>query len=152
MDIKKLLLSLAIPLLAGGISGYLSKDARDVFDSLAKPRFAPPPWLFGPVWSVLYLLIGVSLYRVLVSGRYTTVTLVFFGVQLALNFVWSPVFFLRNDRLLALIIIVALLVFAILTACSFYAIDKLAGLLFLPYILWVCFATLLNYSLYALNR
>jgi tryptophan-rich sensory protein len=152
MDIPKLIISIAIPLIVGGISGFFSKNAKVVFDKLVKPSFAPPSWLFAPVWTILYFLMGVSLYRVLKFGQDTKSALMFFGIQLFLNFIWSPIFFIYEKRLLALFVIILLLIFAILTAVSFYKIDHLAGLLFIPYILWLSFATLLNYSLYYLNR
>jgi len=152
MDFKTLIISILIPMLVGGISGFFTRNAKTVFDSLIKPSFAPPPSLFGPVWTVLYLLMGISLYRVLKSEGNIRIALIFFAIQLILNFIWSPVFFVLENRLLAFVIILVLLFFILITAFSFYKIDRVAGLLFIPYILWVSFATVLNYSLYSLNK
>lgn len=139
-------------MLIGGISGFFTRNARNVFDSLIKPNFAPPSSLFGPVWTILYLLMGISLYKVLKSQGNLKIALTFFAIQLILNFIWSPVFFVLENRLLAFVIILILLFFILITAFSFYNIDKVAGMLFIPYILWVSFATVLNYSLYSLNK
>uniref|UniRef100_A0A7C3MLH0 Tryptophan-rich sensory protein n=1 Tax=Dictyoglomus thermophilum TaxID=14 RepID=A0A7C3MLH0_DICTH len=152
MDIPKLVVSIAIPLIVGGISGFFSRNAKEIFDKLVKPSFAPPPWLFGPIWTILYFLMGVSLYRVLKVGQNVRLALIFFSIQLFLNFIWSPIFFVYEKRLLALFVILLLLVFAIITTIEFYKIDRWAGLLFIPYLLWLSFATILNYSLYYLNR
>lgn len=152
MNYKKLIISFAIPLVVGGISGFFTRNAKEVFESLVKPSFAPPPSIFGPVWTILYLLMGISLYRVLQSEDDIKMALVFFSIQLFLNFIWSPIFFVLEMRLLAFIVILILLFFILLTAFSFYNIDKLSGVLFIPYILWVSFATILNFSLYYLNK
>lgn len=152
MNYKKLISSLAIPLLVGAVSGFFTRNAKEVFDSLVKPSFAPPPSIFGPVWTILYLLMGISLYRIWQSDKDIKMAVIFFAIQLFLNFIWSPIFFVLNMRLLAFIVILILLFSILLTAFSFYNIDKLAGVLFIPYILWVSFATILNYSLYYLNK
>lgn len=152
MKYKKLIFSIAVPLIVGGISGFFARNAKEVFESLLKPDFAPPAWIFGPVWTVLYLLMGISLYRVLQSEKDKKIALILFAVQLFINFIWSPVFFVLEMRLLAFFIILILLFFIVLTAYSFYNIDKLSGILFIPYILWTSFALILNFSLYYLNR
>lgn len=153
MNYKKLIFSLAVPLLVGGISGLMTRNSVEVFESLIKPPFAPPAWIFGPVWTVLYLLMGISLYRVLKEkDSDIQKALILFGVQLFLNFIWSPIFFILNLRLLAFIIILILTLFVVLTAKNFYKIDKLSGLLFIPYIIWLVFASILNLSIYLLNR
>ncbi|MDO6354057.1 TspO/MBR family protein [Caloramator sp. CAR-1] len=153
MNYKKLIFSLAVPLLVGGISVLITRNSIEAFESLIKPPFAPPAWIFGPVWTVLYLLMGISLYRVLKEkDSDIQKALILFGVQLFLNFIWSPVFFIFNLRLLAFIIILILIVFVILTAKNFYKVDKLSGLLFIPYIIWLVFASILNLSIYLLNR
>lgn len=152
MNYKKLVIGLSIPIFIGGLSGLFTRNAKEVFESLVKPSFAPPPSLFGPVWTILYLLMGISLYRILKSEDNIKMALVLFAIQLFLNFTWSPIFFVLNMRLLAFIVILILLFFILLTAFSFYNIDKLAGILFIPYILWVSYATILNFSLYYLNK
>ncbi|SHG37660.1 TspO and MBR related proteins [Thermosyntropha lipolytica DSM 11003] len=146
------LLLIIIPLLVGSISGFFTRNAKEVFAALHKPAFAPPPSVFGPVWTVLYLLMGIALYRVVQSGKDIKTALILFAIQLLLNFIWSPVFFVWEMRFLALVIILILLVVILLTAFNFYKVDKLAGILFIPYILWVSFATVLTYALYQLNK
>lgn len=152
MNYAKLIISLAIPLILGGVSGFFTRNAKQVYNSLVKPAFAPLPSIFVPVWSVLYLLMGISLYRIWQSGKDIKLSLIFFSIQLLLNFIWSPIFFVLEKRFLAFIVILILLFFILLTTFSFYRIDRIAGILFIPYILWVSFATVLNYSLYYLNK
>lgn len=119
------------------------------YEALEKPFFNPPNWLFGPAWSVLYVLIGIAGWRVWRLGD--TGLLTVWVVQLALNFLWSPVFFGLQSIGGALIIIVILLA-AILTFIGMaWRSDRIAAWLFVPYALWVAFATTLNASIYALN-
>ena len=121
------------------------------YATLAKPAFNPPNWVFGPVWSVLYVMIGVAGWLVWTSGR-SRPAVTLWWVQLALNFLWSPVFFAMHSIGLALIVISLLLgviwMFVAVTARQ----CPRAALLFVPYGLWVGFATVLNASLYLLNR
>lgn len=151
---KKLLLCLGIPLAVGGLSALLS-GGMDSYQNLNQPPLAPPGWVFPVVWTVLYLLMGYASYRVLTSGtdpQEIKKALVLYGVQLLLNFLWSPVFFGLQWRLLAFFILVAMWVFIYLTIRAFSKIDEVAGDLLLPYILWVTFAGYLNLGVYILNR
>ena len=120
------------------------------YASLNKPSFNPPPWLFGPVWSVLYVLIGIAGWRAWLRDPYGLLSVVWW-VQLALNFLWSPVFFAARNPDLALAIIIVMfatiLLFIVLAARR----DKVAAWLFAPYAAWVGFATLLNASIVWLN-
>ncbi len=149
------LIHLAIPLAFGFLGSILSSDASSIwYFNLQKPSFNPPSWLFGPVWTALYLMIGVSSYlvwkkRAQIAQLPRTSALYF--IQLVLNVLWSFLFFYAHNIGAALIEIVALLVAILINASVFYKIDKTAGLLFIPYLLWVCFATLLNYQFYSLN-
>lgn len=152
MKFKKILVSLAIPLLVGALSSALSSNTKEVFEKLIKPSFTPPQWIFGPVWIVLYFLMGISLYRILKYDNDKKQALLFFGTQLFLNFLWSPVFFGLQLYFLSFIILILLIFFSILTAISFYNIDKKAGILFIPYIMWILFAAVLNFSIYLLNK
>ena len=126
------------------------------FPTLQKPFFNPPAWLFAPVWTSLYIAMGVA--AGLVWNQYETQevavkkALLFFGIQLVLNAAWSFIFFGFHNILLALIEIILLLLFIIETYRQFKNINKIAGYLFLPYIAWVSFATVLNASLWFLNR
>lgn len=121
------------------------------YTTLAKPAFNPPNWVFGPVWSVLYVMIGVAGWLVWTSGR-STAAVPLWWAQLALSFLWSPVFFALHGIGAALIVI-SLLLGVIWTFVAVTARQcPRAALLFVPYGLWVAFATVLNGSLYLLNR
>jgi|SRR3989344_4608968 len=117
------------------------------YAALNKPAFSPPNFIFGPVWTLLYLLMGVSLYLVWQKKRVPPA----FWVQLILNFSWSIIFFGLKNPALAFVNIVALWIAIFLTIKSFYKINKLAGNLLIPYLLWVTFASFLNLSIVILN-
>lgn len=154
MKIKKLLIALALPLAVGGLSALISGGMGD-FDQLVKPPLSPPGWLFPIVWTVLYLLMGYASYRVYTSSapqEQKRRALVFYLAQLVLNFLWSPVFFGLGWLLPAFFILVALWVMILITASLFSQIDKLAGDLLIPYLLWVTFAGYLNFAFFLLNR
>lgn len=124
------------------------------YASLEKPFFNPPNWLFGPVWTTLYTLMGISAFLVWRKGirdRQVKAALGIFVAQLILNSLWSIVFFGLHSLLGGLIVILPLWVAILLSIVTFYRISKTAGVLLIPYILWVSFATLLNFSLWQLN-
>lgn len=147
-----LALSIGIPVGLGALSGYATRGETqgEWYTSLKKPSWQPPKWLFGPVWTTLYILMGVAFWRVWRAGA-PTVPMVLFAVQLALNIAWSFLFFKKHDLTLALADILALLAAIIATAVTFYDTDRTAGLLLLPYLAWVTFATGLTARLYSLN-
>lgn len=120
---------------------------------LVKPFFSPPNWLFAPVWTTLYALMGIAAYRVWVRrkqpGAWRALTT--YGVQLALNGIWTPVFFGARDPVLGLVVIIALLCMLALTIYRFARIDRTAAWLLAPYIAWVAFATVLNAAIVILN-
>ncbi len=120
------------------------------YAALNKPVFNPPNWIFGPVWSLLYLLMAISLYLVLGNGF--SLAVVIFIVQLLLNIAWSIAFFGYHSPLTAFIIIIALWLAILLTIIKFYKISHLAGWLLIPYLLWVSFASILNLAVVILNR
>ena len=126
------------------------------FPTLQKPFFNPPAWLFAPVWTSLYIAMGVAAglvwNQIATNSTLVKKALLFFGIQLVLNAAWSFIFFGFHNILLALIEIILLLLFIIETYRQFKNINKIAGYLFLPYIAWVSFATVLNASLWFLNR
>lgn len=125
------------------------------YAALNKPAFAPPNWIFGPVWTLLYLLMGIAFFliwkqswkkpRVAAAGR-------MFLAQLGVNFIWSPIFFGLRSPSLGLITIVVLLVLIVQTMKKFYPLSKVATYLMVPYLVWVSFATILNLSIVVLNR
>ena len=122
------------------------------YQSLNKPFFQPPGWLFGPAWTLLYTLMGIALARVWSSDSSgKNIAMMLFAVQFVLNLVWSPVFFRMHQITLALVVILVLLFMVLLTIRHFSRVDRLAGQLLYPYFLWLCFATLLNASIVYLN-
>ena len=150
----KLAVSLLLSFAAGAIGSLATfSNITTWYAKLAKPVFNPPNWIFGPVWTVLYLLMGISLYLVWVAKykkpRQRALTL--FGVQLVLNTLWSVVFFGFHWLWGGAAVIVVLLIALIVAARTFLPISKTAALLLLPYIFWVSFATVLNVSVALLN-
>ncbi|MFC6837364.1 TspO/MBR family protein [Halomarina ordinaria] len=123
------------------------------YGTLTRPELAPPNWVFGPVWTTLYALMGVAVWLAWRNGtgRARTVAVSLFVVQLALNFSWSFVFFGAQEILAALAVIVALLVAIVATMAAFWRVDRRAAPLMVPYLAWVAFATYLNYGFWTLN-
>ncbi len=152
----KFFVSLIICFGAGALGSiFTAGSIPDWYDKLNKPFFSPPNWVFGPVWSVLYFLMAISLF--LVWNKKTTkssvkLALLFFAIQIILNAVWSPVFFGLRSPMGGLVIIALLWIAIVLTIVSFFNISKLAGILLVPYVFWVSFATVLNYWIVVLNR
>ena len=145
---------LAIELL-GGASGWLSNSGygNAWFDGLRKPSLMPPGFLFGIVWPILYALLGVALALILAkpSSQRRTAAVVLFFLQMVLNFAWSPIFFAGHDITLAKFVIIAMIVIAAAAALLFYRLRPVAGLLLVPYLCWLLFATALNASIERLN-
>ena len=153
-NLKRFLISIAIPLLVGGLSAIITRGDMDLYSQIKNPPLSPPGWLFPVAWSILYTLMGISLYLVWNSNaRYIAKrnAYIFFGVQLFLNFIWSPIFFVGRQFLLAFIVLILMWSFTFGMIVSFYRISKLAGLLQIPYILWLTFAGYLNFAIYLLN-
>ena len=152
---KKALITVPLIVGIGTLMGYLSNSgySNAWFDRLDKPSFMPPGWAFGVVWTTLYTLMGIALALILDTPdtKQRRTALALFGVQLALNFGWSPFFFGGRMIDLALVIIVLMLLSAAGAANLFRRIRPLAGWLLLPYLLWLCLATALNYETGRLN-
>ncbi|MFC1613453.1 TspO/MBR family protein [Patescibacteria group bacterium] len=140
---------------AAGIIGsfFTTPSIKGWYASLNKPSFNPPNWIFGPVWTSLFLLMGISLYLVWKSqkGRKRSIALTTFSVQLVLNIIWSFLFFELNCPLCAFIEIIILWLAIALTIYYFAKINKKAAYLLLPYLFWVSFAMILNFSIWILN-
>lgn len=152
--VVKLLLSIALSFVAGGIGSLATvPNIPTWYAALEKPFFNPPNWVFGPVWTLLYVLMGVSLYLIWINKgkkpKQSAYNL--FGAQLVLNALWSIVFFGLHQPWLAVIVIMALLTTLTLTIRSFAPYSKMAAWLLVPYIAWVSFATTLNISIALLN-
>ncbi len=151
-----LLIAVAIPLLVGAVGGLAtSSSLSDWYPSLVKPSWNPPNWVFGPVWTILYVLMGVAAWRVWRKGPNDPGVrsgLILFGVQLFFNLLWSLVFFGLRMPGGALVEIAITWILILATLVSFYRIDRTAGLLLVPYQLWATFATVLNAAIWWLNR
>lgn len=120
------------------------------YDSLAKPGFSPPPWVFGPAWTVLYVLIGVAGWRSWERDRGGR-AMKLWALQMALNYLWTPVYFGAHQVGAALVVILALLAAILAFIAATWRPDRVSAGLFLPYAAWVTFATALNASIWALN-
>ncbi len=151
----KILIAIVICNLVGLAASTVTLDAiPGWYASLNKPSFNPPNWLFGPVWTSLYILMGISAAMIWQKGMNRTDVkhaLSVFGIQLMLNGIWSYLFFGFQSPLLAFIEILFLLGMIILTMLRFRELKPLAAWLLVPYLLWVSFASILNFSIYLLN-
>ena len=156
IDFWKLIAAIAICQLTGAIGSLFTFSAiPSWYTTLVKPSFTPPNWVFGPVWILLYALMGIAVYLVyetkVKNKKLKEFALALFGIQLILNAIWSIVFFGMQNPLGGLIVIVLLWLSIAATMVKFYEINKIAEILMIPYILWVSFATALNYWIWALN-
>ncbi|MEF8847314.1 MAG: TspO/MBR family protein [Candidatus Paceibacterota bacterium] len=152
MNYKKLIASLALPQLAGLIGAFFTgSSVSGWYTTIEKPVFTPPGWIFGPAWTLLYLLMGVSLYLVWSRAKTHKKALFVFAVQLVLNTLWSIIFFGLQAPLWGFVEIILLWVAILLTITSFYKINKTAAYLLLPYLAWVSFAAVLNLAIVILN-
>lgn len=150
----KLIICITVPLLIGGISGFATATSiNDWYIDINKPSFNPPNYLFGPVWTTLYILMGISFYMILQSPKteLRKKAVAIFCIQLFLNFCWSFIFFKFQLLGLAFIEIIFMLLSIITMITVFYKINKTAALLQFPYLLWVSFASVLNGSIWYLN-
>lgn len=152
-NLLKAVISIVICLAVGGISGYITADAiPGWYVTINKPSFNPPNWIFGPVWTTLYILMGVAFYLIWKSTHpQKNKAMLLFGIQLLLNFFWSIIFFNFHALGFALAEIILLWIFILLSILSFYPISKVASYLLIPYLLWVSFASVLNFSIWQLN-
>jgi tryptophan-rich sensory protein len=145
----KLIFSIILAQSAGGVGTLFTFSAIPTWYAfLNKPVFSPPNWLFGPVWTILYTLIGISLYLIWTNKKGT---LKLFLFHLFLNAIWSPIFFGAKNLGLAFIVILVMDVTLITIIKNFYKINKIAGLILIPYLMWISFASLLNFSIWRLN-
>ena len=148
---KKLIICILIPLAVGGISAFITKNGMKGFEKLDKFPLSPPSWLFPVAWSILFILMGIASYLVATSKKPNGRAIIFYGIQLFFNFMWSIIFFNSKAYLFAFIWIIALFVLIIITTLLFKKISKPAAYLMIPYILWVAFAAYLNFGVYYLN-
>lgn len=151
---KLLIINLAIPLAAGGIAAALSGSMSEMYAVMNKPPLSPPGWVFPVVWTVLYVLMGISSYLVATADapditKFQAFCL--YGLQLVFNVLWPIVFFRWQMYLTAFFVLILLWIFIFITFWLFSAIRSRAGTLLLPYLLWVTFAGYLNYGVFLLN-
>lgn len=150
---KPLLIQLLISLGVGGLAGLLTRSSGEVYRSLLLPPLSPPAAVFPVVWTILYLLMGISAYLITISdSSYRGTALKFYFLQLAVNFLWPLLFFNWSAYGFAFLWLVFLWILILLTVLSFYKINKTAACLQIPYLLWVAFAGYLNLGVYLLNR
>jgi len=155
-NILRLVVSLVACLAAGAIGSVFTRSAIPTwYATLEKPAFSPPNWLFAPVWTFLYILMGIAAFLVWCKGlgnRQVRIALIVFLIQLILNTLWSVVFFGLESPLYGLIVITVLWVAILVTVVMFFKVSRLASVLLWPYLLWVTFAAVLNASIWLLNR
>ncbi|MFA6532374.1 MAG: TspO/MBR family protein [Patescibacteria group bacterium] len=149
----KLVLSLILPQLSGLIGSYFTINAIPTwYAHLNKPSFSPPNWLFGPVWLILYLMMGIAVYLNWIKNtKQAKFNVRLFFIHLFFNLIWTPIFFGLKDTLFALYIIIMIWIFIIAMIINFRKVNKTSSLLLVPYLLWVSFASLLNYFIWKLN-
>ncbi len=151
---KQLIIAVLIPLAVGGISAFITMDSMKSFEIISKPPLTPPAIVFPIVWTVLYILMGISSYLVLQAMdtvNKTLSALFFYGLQLFFNFFWSIIFFNMEAYLFAFIWLVAMIILIAVTVKKFYDISRPAAYLMLPYLAWCLLAAYLNLGVYLLN-
>ncbi len=154
IKLKQLLIAVLIPLVTGGVSALLTRNGMMTFDALQKPPLSPPAWVFPVVWTILYTLMGIASYLVYASSASRIDkdgALTVYAVQLAFNFLWSIIFFNLEMYRFALVWLLLLLLLVIVTTVRFYRINKAAGWLLVPYIVWLVIAAYLNFQIIVLN-
>ena len=149
MDIKKIALYILIPLGLGFITSLLIKT--DLYNEIIKPEFSPPKIVFPIVWTILYILLGLSNYLINKDKKEEVKNLIYY-IGLAINLIWPFIFFNAKEYLLALIWLVLLIFFVILMIIEYFKKNELAAYIQIPYILWLIFAFYLNYNVFILNK
>ncbi|MEI2749621.1 MAG: TspO/MBR family protein [Ferruginibacter sp.] len=154
-QVIRLFICILIPVAIGAVSGFFtSAGVQGWYKTLVKPSFNPPNWLFAPVWTTLYIMMGIACYLVWKSSKAESEkrqALTLYGIQLVLNFFWSIIFFYLEQPGWAFVEIIFLWIFILLTILSFRKISIAAAWLLVPYICWVSFASLLNFYIWKLN-
>ena len=143
--------NILIPVIIGGIVGLVISKFMD-YNDLSKPQFSPPGFLFGIVWTILYILMGVSYSILDINNLIDKKTKIIYYTQFIVNVIWPVLFFIFKARLLSCIWIILLFVLVLYMIITFYKKNKLSAYLQIPYLLWTAFATYLNIGVYLLNR
>jgi tryptophan-rich sensory protein len=151
----KLIISIAVCVAVGGVSGFFtSSEITTWYAALNKPSFNPPNYLFAPVWTTLYVLMGISFWLIWKSDAPLDMknkAILLFAIQLILNFFWSIIFFSMHQPGYAFIEVIFLWLFILFSIITFHPISKTAAYLLIPYLCWVSFASALNFSIWYLN-
>lgn len=151
----KLITAVALPLALGAFAGFFtSSSVQGWYSTINKPSFNPPNWIFAPVWTTLYVMMGIAFYIVWIKVEQTkikTKAIIFYFIQLILNFCWSIIFFYAGEPGWAFAEIILLWIMIAATINKFSRISKTAAWLMVPYILWVSFAAVLNFAIWRLN-
>lgn len=154
-NLGTLIISILIAQGVGVLSAAFTMGSSNLYMKLERPIFSPPPIVFGVVWPILYLLMGIAAYRIYMRGKEgenVKRALVLYAIQLILNFAWSFIFFRFKLYGLAFVELIILLIVIIFTTIEFFKKDKIAGFLMLPYVIWVSFAALLNFYIWKFNE
>lgn len=155
-NVLKLVISVGLTLLVGFSSSFFTvSEVGSWYQTIQKPSWNPPNWIFGPVWTTLYVLMGISFFLVWRSekaGKIKRIAVILFAIQLALNFFWSFIFFNQHQIGIAVAEITALWLMILFTILAFARISKPASWLLVPYISWVSFAAILNFTIWQLNK
>ena len=153
---KPYVYSIVLTLAVGGLSALLTAGNMNIYEKVKMPPLSPPSWLFPVVWTILYILMAISFARVYIerknSPRMRRNAIAIYTLNLFFNFLWSILFFNCGAYLFSFIWLLALWIIILIMFLNFYRTDKTAGLLLLPYILWVTFAGYLNLAIYVLNK
>lgn len=151
----KLVISIVVCLAVGGTGSFFTiSEITNWYSTINKPTFNPPNYLFGPVWTTLYIFMAIAFWLIWKSDAQNNLkkkAMLLFGIQLVLNFFWSIIFFNFHQLGFASIEIVLMWIFILLTILAFYPISKTAAYLLVPYLCWVSFATVLSFSIWHLN-
>ena len=155
VKIIPLIVNILIPLLGGFIVSYINRNSMDAYKSLKKFFLTPPDIVFIIVWTILYILMGIAAYRIYVKNKTSkddNGAYFFYLVQLILNFMWSFIFFTFRLYGISFLWIIILFIFVIITFIKFIKVDKTAGFLLIPYIVWIIYAGVLNYFIWFFNE
>ncbi len=152
IDYKKLFKYIIITILIGTIPSIFVFKNMDVYNTLNRPPLSPPGFIFPIAWTILYILMGISFYKVMDSeSKYKEEAKLIYYIQLITNALWTPIFFGLKQYFLAFVWLLMLLVFVIFMVTIFYKINKKSAYLQIPYILWLLFASYLNFYIFLLN-
>lgn len=159
-EVIKFIISILIPLIIGYISIFISKlfagiDISTYYSQLIKPGFAPPSFIFPIVWTIIYILMGISAYMIMKKGRNLSKVkdaMFYYYLQLGLNFLWMILFFGLDLRFTALVDLIILIIVIVVMIIKFYKIDKRASYINIPYLIWSLYALFLNYFIWIINR